>query len=77
MEGEFKRYIVLRKCPPEMAIHEGRWLSLDGKPQSAKVTYMRGSKCEVSFSPTGRYETRDDGVKAEVYEPCEMAGPGG
>ena len=71
MEGEFRRFIVLRKCPPWLPNHEGRWCL---RPEMSEICQWVAPMVEppdilVDFYPTGRYELREDGEKAEVFEP--------
>ena len=73
MEGEVRRFIVLRKCPPFLADQEGRWYDCS---EMTEVFQMVASMVEspdilVDFYPTGRYELREDGEKAEVFAPRE------
>jgi len=71
-----KRMIVLRNCPPALADREGWWHKVDfgfetlDHPKSASERVVE-EYVTVTFVPTGRFETRDDGAVAEVYEPVE------
>lgn len=68
-EGE-RRYIVLRKCPRGVERGEGQWYSVPGVIEELNVAHdARGTA--ITFQPTGRFETREDGVQAEVYEPVQ------
>lgn len=65
-------YIVLRNCPPSLAYREGWWYQFDFENVESSATrapYL----AKTTFGATGRFETRDDGVRAEVYEPIEEA----
>ena len=63
------RFIVLRNCPPDFVDLEGRWYSADFN--YLRLPTLPPGERFITFQPTGRFETRDDGVKAEVYEPQE------
>jgi len=62
-------FIVLRNCPPGAESLEGRWYEV-----ARAMIYagqLSGGEGAVTFGRTRRYETREDGERAEVFEPCE------
>ena len=61
--------IVLRNCPPTPAEHEGRWYYLPQSTVFHMVNPKSTTATRITFYPTGRFEVRDDGARAEVYEP--------
>ena len=65
--------IILRNCPPGLTEYEGRRFDkrylggfhiIDPRGYSLRGTFLK-----VTFHPTGRTETLEDGTKAEIYEP--------
>lgn len=70
--SEFKRFIVLRNCPSGAESLEGRWYARHPEMINISCPIDRVDHVgRITFGPTGRYETREDGEKAEVFEPCE------
>ena len=67
------QYIVLRKCPPELANLEGYWYNVTDSQKIADTAVKLTNALEHTFWPTDRYETREDGERAEVYAPKEQA----
>ena len=55
------RLIVIRGTPDEVGRYDGWWFDLETMNKEAP------SLAGWHFGPTGGYETRADGVKAEVY----------
>lgn len=70
-----RRYIVLRKCPPALKDLEGNWFIVDSAiiGPTFSIDYRDGfaPPMPIQFGRTRRFETRDDGERAEVYELCE------
>ena len=64
-----RRFIVLRNCPPDMKGQEGRWYSWNRVLEGVSWPLDHGGA--VTFGPTGRFETGEDGEQAEVFEPEE------
>ena len=65
------KYIVLRNCPTLLADREGRWYSFSRMPEAFHIPTIStnlASYC-VSFYPSGHFETREDGARAEIYTP--------
>ena len=66
-------YVVIRPAPELPADYipdrlNGRWLDLDDKDQWLPDHTLTHSLILAAALPTGRYETRDDGAQAEVWE---------
>lgn len=58
------RYIVYRAAPGFTYHREGAWEERSG----ISACTIPGGLAGATARPTGRYETRDDGCWAEVYE---------
>ena len=63
------KYIVARGVGGSF---EGQWRDYDTIP-TGPVRFDKSlvqNISKVTLSPTGKYETRDDGARAEVYRPA-------
>lgn len=66
-----KRFIVMRKYPPGFEGLRGHWFMLDSAIAPPRLSFALDGEGAVIFGPTGRFEEREDGERAEVFEPCE------
>lgn len=65
------RYIVIRDSG--MVGLEGRWCDFDELPDKIEFEDGLWNVPPTAFFPTGEFETREDGERAEVYRPKETA----